>query len=96
MSFYRIPSSIPAQHFEFQMSGFKWEETRRAIVDISNEAMQYDTDGISLRFLNSTLKEDGIKVSWCVRTCAFPIVNVKLHLGAGRSTQTLQYSRHYW
>lgn len=44
------------------MKGPKWDEARRALINIANEAMRCDAEGISLRFLNSRIAADGIKV----------------------------------
>lgn len=44
------------------MAGTRWDEARKALIDISNEALQYDADGIALRFLNSPIAANGIQV----------------------------------
>lgn len=44
------------------MAGPQWAEARKALIDIANEAMRCDSEGISLRFLNSQIVADGIKV----------------------------------
>lgn len=43
------------------MAGPRWDEARKALIDISNEALQYDADGISLQFLNSQKRENTIR-----------------------------------
>lgn len=44
------------------MAGSQWAEARKALIDIANEAMRCDAEGVSLRFLNSRIAADGIKV----------------------------------
>lgn len=39
-----------------------WKKARDAVVRVASEAMQYDTDGIDIYFLNSLLYWDGIIV----------------------------------
>lgn len=44
------------------MAGDRWDEARKALIDISNEALQYDADGIALQFLNSPIAANGVQV----------------------------------
>lgn len=70
------------------MAGPQWAEARKALIDIANEAMRCDSEGISLRFLNSQIAADGIKV-WLTK-----LSNVKLDsfidcAGSRRTTSLL-------
>ncbi|KAG8917436.1 hypothetical protein FRC02_003121 [Tulasnella sp. 418] len=43
------------------MAGQRWTEVRASMIEIANEAIQYDVDGIGLIFLNSKLRSNSIK-----------------------------------
>ncbi|KAG8910008.1 hypothetical protein FRC02_007430 [Tulasnella sp. 418] len=43
------------------MAGQRWNEVRSSLIEIANDAMQYDVDGIGLLFLNSPLRAYSIK-----------------------------------
>lgn len=44
------------------MRGSRWAEVRRALTELSKEAMQYDADGMEICFLNSTQHKEHVAV----------------------------------
>lgn len=49
-----------------KMSGGRWKQVRAALIQIGNEAMQYDTDGIDICFINSPMHRELVKVNDCL------------------------------
>jgi hypothetical protein len=45
------------------MINARWNEVRLALSEISNEAMQYDANGVEICFLNSDKHVENVSVS---------------------------------